>query len=139
MTAFVLDTSVAMAWCFKNEATEASDQLLDRLDRDAAAVPGSWHLEVANVLTSSERRRRISAAGIAEFLEMLNGLIVDTDDETSARAWRQIVDLARAERLTAYDAAYLELAMRLGVPLATKDRDLGEAAERLGVEVLWGT
>lgn len=137
MTAFVLDASVTMAWCFQNEATEASDRLLGELVQDAAAVPSSWHLEVANVLTTSERRRRITAAGSAEFIEMLSGLVVDVDDETPARAWSQVLDLARAERLTAYDAAYLELAMRLGAPLATKDKELGEAAERLGVRVYW--
>jgi predicted nucleic acid-binding protein len=139
VTAFVLDASVAMAWCFHDEATQVSRQLLDQLEGDAAAVPTSWRLEVANVLASSERARRITAARSAEFIEMLDGLAIDTDDETPIRALAQILDLARAQALTAYDAAYLELAMRLGVPLATKDTELGAAAERVGVRVLWVT
>lgn len=139
MTAFVLDASVAMAWCFHDEATQASRRLLDQLEGDGAAVPTSWRLEVSNVLASSERTRRITAARSAEFIEMLDGLAIEIDDETSIRALAQTLDLARAQTLTAYDAAYLELAMRLGVPLATKDKELGEAAERLGVRVLWAT
>jgi predicted nucleic acid-binding protein len=137
VTAFVLDASVAMTWCFKNEATPASDELLEHLELEAAAVPTSWHLEVANTLAMAERRKRITPADAAQFIGMLAGLEIDVDKETPARAWHQILDLARSERLTAYDAAYLELAMRMGVPLATKDEELGEAAGRLGVVVLW--
>jgi predicted nucleic acid-binding protein len=139
LTVYVLDASVTMAWCFENEATSASDRLLERLEGEAAVVPTSWHLEVANVLATSERRGRITPARSAQFVEMLRGLGIVVDEETLARAWEGILDLARSERLTAYDAAYLELSMRLGVPLATKDRELGEAAERLGVTVFWAT
>jgi predicted nucleic acid-binding protein len=139
VTAFVLDASVAMAWCFGDEATPASKQLLDQLEAGTASVPTLWHLEVANVLASGQRRHRITAARIVQFIDMLDGLEVAVDQETPARAFGEILDLARAEKLTSYDAAYLELAMRLGVPLATKDRQLGQAAERLGVEVLWAT
>ena len=139
MTAYVLDASVTMAWCFNNEATSASDALLEQLEGEAALVPMSWHLEVADVLAMSERRRRITPARSAQFIEMLRGLEIVFDEETPARAWAEILDLARTEWLTAYDAAYLELAMRLGLPLATKDRELGQVAERLGVEVLWAT
>ena len=137
MTGLVLDASVAFAWCFLNEATEASDRVLERLGSEGAWVPAIWHLEIANVLAMSERRGRITPARTAEFMAILEPLLIVADEETSARAFTSVLDLARSERLTAYDAAYLDLAMRLGVPLATKDGDLGNAAERLGVAVLW--
>ena len=136
MTDLVLDASVAVTWCFENEATAAADRVLERLAAEAASVPAIWHLEIANVLALSERRRRITPAGRAEFVALLETLEIVVDEETPSRALGRVLDLARQERLTAYDAAYLELAMRLGVPLASKDGDLCDAAERLGVSVL---
>ena len=136
MTDLVLDASVALTWCFKNEATAAADRVLERLAADAASVPAIWHLEIANVLALSERRRRITPARSAEFIALLETLEIVIDEETPSRALGRVLDLAREERLTAYDAAYLELAMRLGIPLASKDGDLCNAAERLGVSVL---
>ena len=135
MTDLVLDASVALTWCFKNEATAAADRVLERLAAQAASVPAIWHLEIANVLALSERRGRITSAGSAEFIELLETLEIVVDEETPSRALARVLDLAREERLTAYDAAYLELAMRLGIPLASKDGDLCDAAERLGVSV----
>jgi predicted nucleic acid-binding protein len=131
----VLDASVALTWCFKNEATAAADRVLERLAIETAAVPAIWHLEIANVLALSERRRRITPAASAEFIALLETLVIIVDEETPSRAFGRVLDLAREERLTAYDAAYLELAMRLGLPLASKDADLCDAAERLGVSV----
>jgi predicted nucleic acid-binding protein len=136
VTAFVLDSSVALSWCFENESSVASYRLLDRIRDEPAAVPNLWHVEVANVLALAERRRRINPAGSAEFIALLESLQISVDVETSSRAFSRVLDLAREERLTAYDAAYLELAMRLGVPLASKDGDLCNAAERVGVTVL---
>jgi predicted nucleic acid-binding protein len=136
VTDLVLDASVALTWCFKNEATVAADRVLERLAAEAASVPAIWHLEIANVLALSERRRRITPAGSTEFIALLETLEIVIDEETPTRALGRVLDLAREERLTAYDAAYLELAMRLGVPLASKDGDLCDAAERLGVSVL---
>ena len=136
MTSLVLDASVALSWCFMNEATQAADRVLERLANESASVPVIWHLEVANVLALSERRRRITPAGSAEFIAMLETLTIVVDDETPSRAFGRVLDLAREERLTAHDAAYLELAMRLGIPLASKDADLCDAAERVGVNVL---
>ena len=129
MTGFVLHASIALAWCFKDELSEAADRLLDRLETENAAVPAIWHLEVANVLALSERCRRITRAESADFIARLQILAIAADEEASSRAFTQILDLARGERLTAYDAAYVELAMRLGVPLASKDRRLCRAAE----------
>ena len=136
MTDLVLDASVALSWCFKNEATAAGDRVLERLATEAASVPAIWHLEIANVLALSERRTRITSANSSEFIALLETLDVVIDEETPSRALGRVLDLARAERLTAYDAAYLELAMRLGIPLVSKDADLCDAAERLGVAVL---
>ena len=136
MTDLVLDASVALGWCFKNEATEAADRVLARLAAEAAYVPAIWHLEIANVLVLSQRRRRITPARSAEFIALLETLAIVVDEETPSRAFGRVLDLAREERLTAYDAAYLELAMRLGLPLASKDSDLCDAAERVGVSVL---
>jgi predicted nucleic acid-binding protein len=136
VTNLVLDASVALAWCFKNEATAAADRVLERLATEAASVPAIWHLEIANVLALSERRRRIMPAHSAEFIGLLETLAIIVDEETPSHALGRVLDLAREERLTAYDAAYLELAMRLGIPLASKDIDLCGAAERLGVSVL---
>jgi predicted nucleic acid-binding protein len=136
VTDLVLDASVALSWCFKNEATATADRVLERLATEAASVPAIWHLEIANVLALSERRGRLTPANSSEFIALLETLDVAIDDETPSRALGLVFDLARAERLTAYDAAYLELAMRLGIPLASKDADLCDAAERLGVNVL---
>jgi predicted nucleic acid-binding protein len=125
-----------MCWCFEEEATEATDRLLRQLQDTIATVPAHWYIEVANVLALAEQRRRITPADTAEFVELLDALQIDPDEETPARAFGRVLDLARGERLTAYDAAYLELAMRLGVPLAAKDGALAEAADRVGVPVL---
>ena len=136
MTEVVIDASVALAWCFRDQRTEATAKLLERVQTDAAAVPSLWHLEVANVLALAERRRRITPAESTELIALLETLEIVVDEETPSHALGRVLDLAREERLTAYDAAYLELAMRLGLPLASKDVDLCDAAERLGVSVL---
>jgi predicted nucleic acid-binding protein len=136
VTAFVLDSSLALCWCFEDEATEGTGQLLEHLRTESAAVPNLWHVEIANVLGLAERRRRITAAETAQFIALLEALEIDVDEETWSQAFGRILALARQERLTAYDAAYLELAMRLGVPLASKDRELCDAAERVGVKAV---
>jgi predicted nucleic acid-binding protein len=136
VTDIVIDASVALAWCFRDEFTDAVGRLLEQLRNGAAAVPGLWHLEVANTLALAERRRRITTAESTQLIELLGALDIEVDVETSSRAFTRVLDLAREERLTAYDAAYLELAMRLGLPLASKDRDLCDAAERVGVAVV---
>ena len=136
MTDFVLDASVALAWCFEDENTPSARQILARLIAEIASVPATWPIEVANVLALAERRRRITPADSAEFIAKLEDVAILVDGETSSRAFGKVLDLAREEHLTAYDAAYLELAMRLGVPLASKDADLCDAAQRLGVSVL---
>ena len=135
----VIDCSVAVAWCIDDEASPETDTLLERVRDEGGLVPGLWHLELGNVLLQAERRGRLSTRDVAARLELLRTLPIATDDETSARAWREVLALARAERLTTYDAAYLELALRKGAALATKDSALGDAARRAGLVVLPST
>ena len=131
----VIDASVILGWCFKDEASPAVDRVIDRVRDEGAWVPSLWRLEVANVLLNAERRGRIVQAERARRLELLADLPIETDDETDLRAWSDTLALAKAERLTVYDAAYLELALRRGKPLATLDRELGKAARKRGVPV----
>jgi predicted nucleic acid-binding protein len=136
VTAFTLDASIALAWCFADEATPAADAVLDRLADEEAAAPALWRLEVANGLAMAERRGRLNVAGLIRSVALLQGLAVTIDAEGLERTFRDLLDLARSERLTVYDAAYLELALRLGVPLASKDIKLRKAAEKLGLALL---
>jgi predicted nucleic acid-binding protein len=136
VTGFVIDASVALAWCFDDEATEASRALLDRFENEQAAVPSLWHLELANALALGERNKRITPARTSEFVALIVGLPIVVDEQTPNRALSAVLELARSERLSAYDASYLELAMRRGIPLATKDDDLAKAARRAGVMLL---
>lgn len=139
MSSFALDCSVAVAWLLEDERVPCADALLDRLEGGGeAVVPGLWRLELGNVLAGAERRGRIGATGIAKCLGLLARLPIITDPDTDGRALREVLELARRECLTTYDASYLELAMRRGLPLATLDRGLGRAAPRAGVEVLPG-
>jgi predicted nucleic acid-binding protein len=134
---FVLDSSVTMTWFFEDEATPATDALLDQLTADAhAVVPAHWALEVSNTLLMGERRKRCTVAESTHFLGILNGLQIETDQETIDRAGSTSLALARAHGLTLYDGAYLELAMRSRLPLATLDRGLRAAAMKTGVPCL---
>jgi len=134
MSVVVIDSSIALSWCFEDEASPETDRLFERVRDDGAIVPGLWHLELGNVLLQAEKRGRISAADVAMRLDLIAELPISTDPETTVRAWREILTVARAERLTTYDATYLELAMRRGLPLLTKDGELLSAAKRLGVD-----
>jgi predicted nucleic acid-binding protein len=125
-----------MAWCFADEATLETARVQDRLIAEAAVVPAHWFLEVVNVLAMAERRRRITAADAGNFLRLLSVLEIQTDHETSARAFDHLPPLCRSHGLTSYDAAYLDLALRRRLPLASLDDDLREAAMHLGIQVL---
>lgn len=135
---FILDCSIAVTWCFEDEASPASDELFGRLADEIAVVPSLWHLEVGNVLLQAQRRGRLTAADLAQRIALLRHLPVTTDDATTEHALTEILSLAQAERLTTYDAAYLELAARRSLPLATRDRELLVAAARIGVATLTG-
>ncbi len=138
MNRFVLDCSVTMAWCFEDENDSRAQAVLAALSSQEALVPGHWSLEVANVLAGTERRKRIAAAQIPRFLEILNSLPIVVDDQTAKNAFGDVLTLARTHRLTAYDAAYLELALRKGCPLASFDAPLNETAVGLGIAMFEG-
>jgi predicted nucleic acid-binding protein len=131
----VVDASVALAWCFKDEAAPATDALVTLVHRDGATVPGHWLLEVTNALLVAERRGRIAPIDVTSHLQTIEALGVQVDSETNRHVAGRILVLARADGLSIYDAAYLELAQRLAVPLATLDGDLAKAARRAGVPV----
>lgn len=133
---FVLDCSVTMAWCFDDEATHYTDGVRDLLVDVRAAVPTIWPLEVANAAIVGERRNRLDETRCSRFFSLLNALPIVVDEETSPRAFRKIPQLCRAHRLSAYDAAYLELAIRRGLPLACLDGKLRAAAIAVGVPLL---
>jgi len=130
---FVLDGSVALAWYFKDEADPYADSVAASLTTARAAVPLIWRLEVVNALLMGERRQRSTEAQAGKWLAYLRSLPIAVDDETDDRAWSDVLGLARAHRISAYDAAYLELALRRRLPLATLDEQLKAAAARLGV------
>ena len=132
----VIDASVALTWCFEDEASPQTDALFERVRDGGAVVPALWHLELANVLLQAEKRGRIATGDVATRLELIAELPIATDHEAAARAWREVIALARAERLTVYDAAYLELAVRRGLQLSSRDDALVGAAHRIGVAIL---
>jgi len=136
VTVCVIDASIALTWCFEDEASPETDAIFDLVRDQGALVPAHWCVEVGNVLRQAELRGRIAPEDVTARLALMASLRILTDTETSDRAWRETMSLARSERLTVYDAAYLELALRRGLPLATLDRDLIAAAARLGAAVL---
>ena len=133
---FVMDASVSLSWCFEDESTPYSDRVLERLRDNEAVVPGIWPLEVVNVLLLGERRGRLTEAKAARFLALLGALPISIESVEHGRVVSVVWALARAQHLTSYDAAYLELAMREALPLATRDQRLAEAARRVGVVLL---
>jgi len=135
---FVLDGSVTMVWGFEDEADEYAEAILERMPDLQAHVPSLWPLEVANALLVGERRRRITSAETARFLAILGAFPITVDDQTVAHAWADTMHLARAHNLSSYDAAYLELAIRLGLPLAALDGKLKTAAGAMGVPLFEG-
>ncbi len=132
----VLDVSLSCAWCFADEASAEAWAILERLQTARAHVPALWLWETGNVLVQAERRGRIRAAAIRTFLGLLESLPISIDQPTLASAWHDTLALARSHRLTTYDAAYLELALRRGLPLASRDRALQDAARLEGVPLL---
>jgi predicted nucleic acid-binding protein len=133
---------LAVAWCFEDETTAYTEMVFNRLTGGAEAiVPPLWPYEVANSLAAAERHKRTTSAKVARFLDRLARLPISlepTDRSQMGRAFDQVLSLARQYRLSVYDAAYLELAERLGVPLASLDRNLKKAAEAAGVELARG-
>jgi len=126
-----------MTWFFGHEATASTDDLQTQLGRGAVAVvPLHWRLEVGNVLLMAERKKLKTQPETTQFLALLSALPIETDNLTNSSALGTTVFLAREHRLTTYDAAYLDLALRRGLPIATLDRELRAVATKLGVGVL---
>jgi len=124
---------VTLVWGFEDGADAYATAILERMPELQAHVPPLWPLEVANALLVGERRRRITPAETARLLAILATFPITVDDETVAHAWLDTMHLARAQNLSSYDAAYLELALRRGLPLAALDGKLKTAAQAVGV------
>jgi predicted nucleic acid-binding protein len=130
---FVLDASVTASWHFEDERTEEADRLLDSVADDRLLVPAHWWFEIRNVLLLGERRGRTRQPETEEFLNRLAPLPIETASNPKDP---DVFALARRHRLTFYDAAYLELALREKVALATLDKDLADAAAAEGVSLV---
>ena len=133
---YVLDASITLSWCFSDETAPNSEALLERLEEYSAFVPELWTLEIGNILLGAVRKKRVTYAQMAEFLALLEGLNIQIDRETANRGFSEILYLAHSQKLTTYDAAYLELALREKIGLATLDKALSKAAKKVGVQVL---
>ncbi|MHB8744161.1 MAG: type II toxin-antitoxin system VapC family toxin [Sulfuricaulis sp.] len=133
---FVVDNSVALAWCFEDEHTQPIIDLLDRVAETGAVAPSLWPLEALNGLLMAERRKRLDSKRRQRLAGFLRDLPVTLDTETADQAWTATIRLAERYRLTLYDAAYLELAQRRKLPLATLDEDLIKAGKVLGMTLL---
>lgn len=129
----VLDSSVSLAWALDDEQALGPATLGQVAAVDSAIVPVHWILEVTNALRMAVRRRRLAPDDPPQVLARIRNQPIEIDPETIERAWTDIPALADAYGLTTYDAAYLELASRLGLPLATLDLDLARAAREAGV------
>ena len=132
----VIDSSITLSWYFADEASSKSQAVLDEVGENGAVVPPLWRFEVANGLQMAVRRKRIDAAYRDDTLADLRILDVSVDPESSAHAWSASVRLAERHGLTVYDAAYLELAQRRRLRLATLDRALIAAARSELVETI---
>jgi predicted nucleic acid-binding protein len=132
----VLDSSLALSWYFEDERTARSDALLDQVVDQGAVVPALWRLEIANGFQMSIRRKRIDPAFRDRALAALGTMEIIVDPDTDNNAWTTTLHLSDRFRLTVYDAAYLELAQRRRLPLASLDQPLRRAAAALGLTVL---
>ena len=135
---FVIDNSIVMSWCFKDEVSQYADSILDSLEYCTAIVPSIWPLEVGNVLLVAERKKRLSRADSTRFITLLSELPITMDQETPERMIKEIFALAREHKLSTYDASYLDLAMKKGIPIATLDNRLISAAKRSNVSIMLG-
>jgi predicted nucleic acid-binding protein len=136
---FVVDTSVTLSWCFEDEGGEYALSVLNALRSSDAVAASLWPLEVTNGLLTAERRGRIVPGDARRFMVLVLSLPIVVDPVARRRAFEPIHAMGRKHGLTAYDAAYLELAVRLGIPLATLDHPLRQAAETEGVPLFSGS
>ncbi|MDZ5645567.1 type II toxin-antitoxin system VapC family toxin [Nitrospirillum sp. BR 11828] len=132
----VIDSSAALAWVLPGEENPAAEALLDRIIQDEALAPPLWRVEIANVLAMAERRGRLSASDRQNALHHLSRLPITFDEDGDDRLWDSVSNLALRHRLPVYDAIYLELALRSGLPLATLDKALRHAAASSNVPLM---
>lgn len=132
---FVLDGSVVLAWFFADESSPYADSVAVSFARAQAIVPVLWRFEIANALIVGERRKRSTEAQASGFLSRLSQLSIILDEQSTAEAWPSTITLARKLQLSAYDAAYLEVALRRAIPIATLDKRLGDAANNVGIAI----
>ena len=130
---FVIDNSIVMAWCFEDEKGDYADAVLESLEHGEAFAPAVWPLEAGNALIAAERRQRLDQAASVRFLQLLDSLPIRVEQESPERMLKEVVSLAREQGLSTYDASYLDIAMRRGLPLATRDAILAQAAQRCGI------
>jgi predicted nucleic acid-binding protein len=135
VSGIVIDASVALAWCFPDEASDYADGVLLALEGRTALVPPIWSVEISNALLVGERRKRIRHPEARRFVELLKGLSILEDAQPFADRVTNILPLARGYDLSAYDAAYLDVAVRQGVPLATLDAALQKAGRAAGINI----
>ena len=133
----VLDASATLAWVYGEETDVDLDFLYEFAGRWGAVVPQLWHLEVVNILLLNHRRGKHDLEFVDRRLLGLRGLLIAVDEDTQVRAWGETARLAVKHSLTSYDSAYLELALRRGLPLATLDKALLRAAALEGVRLFW--
>ena len=132
----VLDSSATLAWIYSDATTNPIRRLFEAVGEEGAVVPALWRLEIANSLTVAIRRGRIEANFRRAALTDLALLDIAIDDQTDVHAWGETLRVADSFELTVYDAAYLELAQRRNLPLATLDGELRAAAKALGIRLL---
>lgn len=132
---FVLDNSVVTGWYLPDQATEYCEAIAVQLESDKALVPALWQMELANVLKTACTRGKLSLDAARQILDALGTLPIEIDAGPTP-GQRQLFELAMRSKLSSYDAAYLELAMRHGLPLATQDEQLKEAAIAVGIAIL---
>ena len=130
---FVLDCSVVLAWCLPDEQSDYAAQTLDLLLDQQAIVPPLWHLEVMNVLLMAQRRNRLEKDKISNILQTLSNLNISTDKKHIEINEPNFISFAVKHQITSYDAAYLYLARRENIPLATLDKKMKQIAQNLGV------
>jgi predicted nucleic acid-binding protein len=133
---FVVDNSVVMSWCFKDESNPYADSILKLLKDRAVIVPPIWPLEVVNVLLVAERKKRLSESDSNRFIFLISQLPIFVEHERSEALMKEHLALARNCHLSSYDALYLALAMKMGVPLATLNKKLIAAAGKMKVPIL---
>lgn len=132
----VLDASVTLVWCFPDEVSSYADLVLESLRITEARVPAIWAVEVVNALIAGERRQRLMPAQVLDFLDFLRPLQISVWPADLERSFGAVRSLARAQNLSAYDASYMDVALASGLPLATLDVRLREAATRVGVPLV---